>query len=380
MSRHLALLALSTAVLTLPPLLTGCGKSGGGPAAPPGAISVYLQTSPSGAAVFADGSAIGVYTPAAASVSPGGSLRLSLLGYVDSTFAAPAQSETLRVTLRPSAGTPAHFTAIRLTPPPTCPRAGGIAVGQDGKIYVPSLCGSSGTLSIYSATGALLTSWSLSGPIGGYSGLAVDSQGSVYVATWSGNDSFVEKYSSAGALLYALSSPSSGGTFNRFLSAVTIGTGDSLYVCSLGQVLIYGRDNSASTRSVPIATSSTAFGTITRDASGNWYACRQDTVQTTSDAVFKVAPEGGSAVSSWQILLNGYGDVLGVRGDARLYVYAFRTTGVRVQRYSLDEQLLAEWTIKAPDSPGTVSDFGVALAPNGDVFELTGWALLHWSN
>jgi hypothetical protein len=101
---------------------------------------------------------------------------------------------------------------------------------------------------------------------------------------------------------------------------------------------------------------------------------------TSSDVIFKVAPEGGSAVSSWQITLNGLGDVLAVGGDARLYVYAFRTTGARVQRYSLDRQLLAEWTIKAPDAPGTLSDFGVALAPNGDIFELTGGTLSKWSN
>jgi hypothetical protein len=253
-------------------------------------------------------------------------------------------------------------------------------VGQDGKIYVPSLCGSNGTLSIYSSTGVLISSWPLARNIGIYEGQAVDSQGDVFVASKYGNNSYVDKYSASGTYLYTLTYPGTGAAYDTFLSGVVVGSGDSVYVCVLGMVLVYGRDNIASTRTVDISSSSTQFGSIARDASGNWYAVTLDSVMIYSDAVFKVAPEGGTAVSSWQILLNGIGDVLGVGGDGRLYVYASRATGIRAQRYSLDRQLLAEWTIKAPDAPGTFNDFGVALAPNGDIFELTNGVLSRWSN
>jgi hypothetical protein len=235
-------------------------------------------------------------------------------------------------------------------------------------------------MSVYSAAGTLLSSWSTSGGglVAGYGGLAVDSQGDVYVAMWYGNNSSVDKFSSTGTHLHSLTFPGTGSAFSRV--DVAIGSGDSAYVCAAGMVVIYGRDNTLSSRSVPIDSYSTRFGTVTRDVQGNWYACRLETAPTTSNTVFKVAPEGGLAVGSWQITLNGLGDVLGVGADARLYAYAFRTTGVRVQRYSLDRQLLAEWTIKGPDAPGTISDFAAALAPNGDIFELTGGTLSKWSN
>src|SRR5262249_44486147 len=120
-------------------LVAGCSKSSK-PTAPQAPTSgrVVLVSHPAAAAVFINGASVSRFTPCVLDTAAATyAIRLSLLGYADTTVSAsvPASPESVSVTLRALAGTPRTVSSW-LVGAPAGMYVEGLALDASRNVYV----------------------------------------------------------------------------------------------------------------------------------------------------------------------------------------------------------------------------------------------------
>jgi hypothetical protein len=355
--------------------LVGCSKSKPtAPPSPPAIGHLTLESHPAAAAVFVNGTPTARFTPCTLDTGTGAvSIRLSLLGYVDTVLTAtvPSGFDTLAATLRPLPGTPRTVTSWQVTTD-LSRYAECLTLDASANVYVVVGTNGGGNIKSYTATGVPIASWTISHPTNLYSAIARDAGGWFYLSPFYGG--YVPQYTSAGVFYGDLGEPLA---FTSYLPGLAVG-GDSLFVPNhAGAMTVLHTPDGAVLHTFLLTTRATnqvTIGVFTRDAAGYLYFTggAGDSIRKCNAMGFEVATWG----------MPGSVSALHAGPDGNLYVGIDPPDNIlsghapgRIMKLTTNGVVLSEWATEH------IYPSSIAVAESGDVYATNFyWSVFRWTD